>query len=118
MKMSDKIKYLSADRFEAEVLKNETPVIVDFFSDDCPPCDVLAPIYEKMAEKYGNHIKFVKIMRQDNRELAQSLGVTGSPTVLFFQDGKETGSRLSGFMTKPQVRRAIESILEMCFPRL
>ena len=116
MKMSDKIKYLSADRFETEVLKSETPVIVDFFSDDCPPCDVLAPIYEKMAEKYGNHIKFVKIMRQDNRELAQSLGVTGSPTVLFFLDGKETGSRLSGFMTKPQVRKAIESILGDVLP--
>lgn len=114
--MSDKIMHLNSDRFEAEVLKSEQPVIVDFFSEDCPPCDVLAPIFEKMAEKYGEHIKFVKIMRQDNRELAMGLGVTGSPTVLFFQNGKETGSRLSGFMTKPQVRKAIESILGDVLP--
>lgn len=114
--MSDKIKYLNAEQFEEEVLKSSKPVIIDFFSDECPPCDVLAPIYEKMAEKYGDYIKFVKIMRQDNRELALSLGVTGSPTVLFFQDGKETGSRLNGFLTKPVVRKAIEEILGNVLP--
>ena len=96
--------------------ESNTPIILDFFSDDCPPCDVLAPIYEKMAEKYGDYIKFVKIMRQENRELALKLGVTGSPTVLFFKNGKEIGSRLSGFMTKPQVRKAIEEILGDIIP--
>ncbi|MBK5262306.1 MAG: FAD-dependent oxidoreductase [Peptostreptococcaceae bacterium] len=114
--MSERVHYINADQFEEQVIKSEIPVIIDFFSDDCPPCDVLAPIYEKMAEKYDGHIHFVKIMRQDNRELALSLGVTGSPTVLFFQKGKEVGSRLSGFMTKPQVRKAIESILGDVLP--
>ena len=114
--MSSRIQYLNAEQFEAEVLKSSKPVIVDFFSDDCPPCDVLAPIYEKMAEKYGDYIKFVKIMRQENRELALSLGVTGSPTVLFFQDGMEVGSRLNGFLTKPVVRKAIEEILGSVLP--
>ena len=114
--MSDRIRYINAEQFEDEVLKSKQPVIIDFFSDDCPPCDVLVPIYEKMAEKYEGHIKFIKMMRQDNRELALSLGVTGSPTVLFFQDGKEIGRRLSGFMTKPQVRKAIEEILGDVLP--
>ena len=114
--MSDRIKYLNAEQFDEEVLKSSKPVIIDFFSDDCPPCDVLVPIYEKMAEKYGEYIKFVKIMRQDNRELALRLGVTGSPTVLFFKDGKEIGSRLNGFLTKPVVRKAIEEILGNVLP--
>lgn len=114
--MSAKIIYLNADKFENEVLQSEKPVIVDFFSDECPPCEVLAPIYEKMAEKYGDHIKFVKILRQENRELAQSLNVTSSPTVLFFKAGREVGSRLSGFMSKPQVRMAIDEILGDVLP--
>lgn len=114
--MSEEILYLSKDSFEEEVLKSDKPVIVDFFSDDCPPCDVLAPIFEKMAGKYKDHIKFVKVFRQDNRELAQSIEVTGSPTVLFFQNGKEVGHRLTGYMTKPQVRLAIEEILGDVLP--
>lgn len=114
--MSDKIIYLNSNDFEKEVLNSDKPVIIDFFSDECPPCEVLAPIYEKMAEKYGDHIKFVKIFRQENRELALNLNVTGSPTVLFFQDGREVGPRLNGFMSKPQVRMAIESILGDVIP--
>jgi len=114
--MSHNIQYMNAEQFEELLHTGDIPVIVDFFSDDCPPCDVLAPIFEKMADKYGHYIKFVKIMRQENRELALKFGVTGSPTVLFFRDGKEIGSRLSGFMTKPQVRKAIEEILGNVLP--
>ncbi len=114
--MSRKIQYMNTEEFEELLKTSDIPVILDFFSDDCPPCDVLAPIYEKMAEKYGDYIKFAKVMRQDNRELALRLGVTGSPTVLFFQNGKEIGSRLSGFMTKPQVRMAIEEVLGDVIP--
>lgn len=114
--MSEKIIYLNAQQFDEEVLHCDQPVIVDFFSDECPPCEVLAPIYEKMAEKYGDHIKFVKIFRQENRDLAQKLNVTSSPTVLFFKDGKEIGNRLTGFMNKPQVRKAIDEILGDILP--
>lgn len=114
--MSKNIRYLNTEQFEELLKTSDTPVILDFFSDDCPPCDVLAPIYEKMAEKYGDYITFVKIMRQENRELALRFGVTGSPTVLFFKNGEEIGSRLSGFMTKPQVRKAIEGILGDMIP--
>jgi thioredoxin reductase (NADPH) len=114
--MSQYIQYMNAEEFEVLLKTSDKPVILDFFSDDCPPCDVLAPIFEKMAEKYGDFIRFVKIKRQENRELALNYGVTGSPTVLFFQGGKEIGRRLSGFMTKPQVRKAIEEILGNVLP--
>jgi thioredoxin reductase (NADPH) len=109
--MSEKIMYINADQFEKEVLKSSRPVIIDFYSEECPPCEVLAPIYEKLAEKYGEQLKFVKIMRQANRELAKSLNVSSSPTVLFYRNGNEIGKRLNGFLNKPQVRQAIESVL-------
>lgn len=114
--MSENILHIDSQRFNKEVLESDKPVIVDFYSEDCAPCEVLAPIYKKMAEKYGDHIKFVKILRQANREFAKSINVTGSPTVLFYKDGKEVGTRLSGFMNKPQVRKAIEEILGDVIP--
>jgi thioredoxin reductase (NADPH) len=114
--MSNKIEYVNGERLLEVIKTSEKPVIVDFFSDECPPCEVLAPIYEKMAEKYSDHIKFVKIMRQDNRETALSMGVASSPTVIFFNNGQEVGHRLNGFMTKPQVRMAIETILGDVLP--
>jgi thioredoxin reductase (NADPH) len=115
--MSEKILYINSDEFENVVLKSNIPVIVDFYSEDCAPCEVLAPIYEKMAEKYGEHIKFVKILRQANREFAKSINVSSSPTVLFYKEGIEVGSRLNGFMNKPQVRIAIEDILGDILPK-
>lgn len=114
--MSERIIYINANDFEKEVLRSEKPVIVDFYSEDCAPCEVLAPIYDKMAEKYGDHIKFIKILRQDNREFAKSINVSSSPTVLFYKDGKEIGTRLNGFLNKPQVRKAIEAILGDIIP--
>jgi len=114
--MSEQMMYINSKQFDKEVLNSDRPVIVDFFSDECPPCEVLAPIYEKMAEKYGEYIKFVKIFRQENKELAESMNVLSSPTVLFFSKGQEVGSRLNGFMSKPQVRKSIEEILGDVIP--
>src|SRR3989337_1556691 len=115
--MSEKIRYVNSDEFEDVVLKSKIPVIVDFYSEDCPPCELLAPIFEKMAEKYGNYIKFVKILRQSNRELAKSINVSSSPTVLFYKDGNEAGLRLNGFLNKQQVRKAIEHMLGQVVPK-
>ncbi|HEY5587944.1 MAG TPA: thioredoxin domain-containing protein [Candidatus Paceibacterota bacterium] len=115
--MSEKILHINSDNFIKEVLESSKPVIVDFYSEDCAPCEVLAPIFEKMESKYGEHIKFVKMFRQENKEFAKSINVTSSPTVLFYRDGKEIGSRLTGFMNKPQVRIAIEEILGEVLPK-
>ena len=115
--MSKNITYIDGEEFNKAVLQSKLPVIVDFFSDECPPCEVLAPIFEKMAQKYQGHIQFIKIKREENKAFAQSLNVSGSPTVLFYKDGQEIGSRLSGFMTKPQVRLAIEDVLGDVLPK-
>lgn len=109
--MSHKITYSDESEFERDVIQSRLPVILDFFSDECPPCTMLAPIFEKLAEKYGDKARFVKIKREDNRPLAQSLGVLSSPTILFFREGKEVAERLNGYIKKPELRRAIEAVL-------
>jgi len=89
------MKEIKAAEFEKEVLKGGL-VALDFYSTECPPCEALAPKFEGLANLFGEEIKFLKIFRQENRELAAELEVNSSPTVLFFKNGKEVGKRLSG----------------------
>jgi thioredoxin reductase (NADPH) len=84
------MKEITAKEFKDEVL-NGGKVVVDFYSSECPPCEALAPKFENLSKLYGEEIKFVKIFRQDNRELAQSLDVNGSPTVIFYDNGALVG---------------------------
>lgn len=109
--MIEKVIYTDLNNFEKDVLKSEIPVIVDFYSEDCPPCTAIAPIFERMAKKYGQNMKFVKIFRQQNRALAEKYNVKSSPTLLFFKDGEEVCSRLNGYIGKPELRIVIESVI-------
>lgn len=109
--MSKSIIYTDANNFEKDVLKSVLPVLVDFYSEDCPPCAALSPIFDRMAEKYGEHMKFVKIFRQQNRGLAEKYNIKSSPTLLFFREGMEVCSRLNGYIGKPELRKTIESVI-------
>lgn len=104
------IREIGADEFQNEVLEAGN-VIVDFYSDECPPCEVLATKFEPLSELYSPHVKFVKVFRQKNRELAKSLGVTGSPTLLFFQNGRQVGERLAGGVQRSAIQRNLDALL-------
>ena len=108
--MSDRIKYINAAEFENEVLAGGA-VALDFYSTECPPCEALAAKFEPLSEVYGDDVKFMKIFRQENRALAEKLGVTSSPTVIFFNKGKEAGVRLSGGIKRSELVAGIESML-------
>jgi thiol-disulfide isomerase/thioredoxin len=65
-----------------------------------------------VAEQFAGRARFLKIFRQGNRELASKLGVTGSPTLVFFKDGKEVGERMSGEEIKKTALKAqVEALL-------
>lgn len=96
------MKEISAVEFEKEVLQAENAV-VDFYSTECPPCEALAPKFEALSGLYGNQVKFIKIFRQQNRSLAEELGVKSSPTLLFYQHGKQIGHSLTGGIKKSEI---------------
>jgi thioredoxin reductase (NADPH) len=104
------MKEIKAAEFEKEVLQGGL-VALDFYSSECPPCEALAPKFEGLANLFGNEIKFLKIFRQENRELASQLDVSSSPTVLFFKNGKEVGKRLSGGIKRSELLSSFESLL-------
>ena len=96
------MKEINAADFEQEVLMSEKAV-VDFYSTECPPCEALAPKFEALAGIYGEQVKFIKIFRQQNRDLAEQLGVKSSPTLLFYHNGKQVGDRLTGGIKKSEI---------------
>jgi thiol-disulfide isomerase/thioredoxin len=109
--MSANVKEIQANQYAAEVIEAKRPVVLDFFSTECPPCEALAPKYEAVADQFAGKVTFLKIYRQGNRDLATQLAVSGSPTVLFFKDGKEVGTRLTGEIKRSELKAAVEALV-------
>jgi thioredoxin reductase (NADPH) len=108
--MSEHLENVNAAQL-AGILQSHRAVVVDFYSSECPPCEALAPKYEAVAALFGDDVKFVKIFRQENRELATELGVKSSPTVLFYERGKEVGARLTGGIKRSELVRGVEALV-------
>ena len=104
------MKEITVAEFDREIV-NGGKVILDFYSTECPPCEALASKFEDLAQLYGNDVKFLKIFRQGNRELAEKFGVKSSPTLLFFDKGQEVASRLTGGIKRSDMIRNLDSML-------
>ena len=104
------MKEITSTEFDSNVLM-AGKVVLDFYSTECPPCEALASKFEDLSKLYGNDIKFLKIYRQQNRDLAEKLSVKSSPTLLFFNGGKETGERLSGGIKRSDIIHNLDRML-------
>jgi thioredoxin reductase (NADPH) len=104
------MKEITEKEFSDEVL-NGGKVVLDFYSTECPPCEALASKYEDLSNLYGNDVKFLKIYRQQNRALAEKLGVKSSPTVLFFNDGKKSGEILTGGIKRSDIINNLDLLI-------
>ena len=85
--------------FEAEVLKSELPVLVDFYADWCGPCKAIAPVIEELAGEYDGKFKIVKMNVDENQARPQEFGVMSIPTLIIFKGGKEV-DRMQGALPK------------------
>jgi thioredoxin 1 len=105
-----KPKEVTDAQFESEVLKAETPVLVDFWAPWCGPCRMVAPIVEELADEYGPKVKFVKVNTDDNINTAASYGIRSIPTLLVFKGGKPVGQAI-GFRPKGDLKRIIDQAI-------
>ncbi|MBF0595434.1 MAG: thioredoxin [Candidatus Omnitrophica bacterium] len=85
--MSNAVK-ITADNFEAEVLKSTTLVLADFWAEWCGPCKMVLPIMDQIAVEMAGQVKVCKINVDDNQELAADFNVMSIPTMIIFKGGK------------------------------
>lgn len=104
------MKEITQDQFEEELSMHDN-LVLDFYSTECPPCEALAPKFEALSALYGKDIRFVKMYRQGNRELAAKLGVMSSPTLLFFKKGEQVGDVLRGGIRRSDIMRNLDALL-------
>ena len=101
---------VSDNEWDAEVLSNDTPVLVDFWAPWCGPCKMVAPVVEELAEEYDGKVKFVKLNTDDNIETASKYGIRSIPTLMVFKGG-EAVEQVVGFRPKSELKKSLDKAL-------
>jgi thioredoxin 1 len=92
--------------FEQEVLKSETPVLVDFWAEWCGPCHAVSPVLEKIVEERQGELKLVKVNIDNEQELSLRYGVMSIPTMILFKDGEPAAAAV-GAQPKTSLERSL-----------
>lgn len=79
---------VTAADFEAQVLRSEVPVVVDFWADWCVPCRMVAPVLDELAVTYAGRLRFVAVDTEAERDLTDRYGVVSIPTLYVFHQGE------------------------------
>ena len=95
--------------FENIVISSSLPVMVDFFSPSCGPCQILAPVIETVAKKYANRILIAKLDTSRHQLTAGRYSIRGVPTLIFFKNGKVV-DQLVGAAPQAQIEQKLNSL--------
>jgi thioredoxin 1 len=106
--VSDKIVHTTDGSFDADVTKNEKPVLIDFWAEWCGPCKMIAPLLDEAADEYADKLAIVKLNVDENPNTAQKFGIRSIPTLILFKDGAVQAQKL-GAMSKSQLAEFIDT---------
>ena len=100
---------VSDSEFEKEVLKSDTPVVVDFWAEWCGPCKAMTPLVDALSEEMDGKIKVVKVNIDENPDAPTKYGVRGIPTFMVFKGGEVADTHVGG-MSKTQLSEWVEKV--------
>jgi len=107
---SDHVTTFTDANFDADVVKSDKPVLVDFWAEWCAPCRMLAPTIDQLAEKFAGKIKVGKLDTDGNRGVAAKYGIQAIPTVILFKDGV-VAKKFVGLQSPADLESAIQVLL-------
>ena len=107
---SDLIKHVTDATFEADVLKSEQPILVDYWAEWCGPCKMIAPILDELSTTYAGKLQIAKMNVDDNRDIPGKFGIRGIPTLMLFKNGQLAATKV-GAMSKAQLTAFIDQQL-------
>ncbi len=108
--MSQGIVHVTDESFEEEVLKSESPVLVDYWAEWCSPCKAIAPLLEEIASEYAGRLKVAKINIDENPGTPPKYGIRGIPTLMLFKGGHVEATKV-GALSKSQLSAFIDGNL-------
>ncbi|MEO1038776.1 MAG: thioredoxin TrxA [Pseudomonadota bacterium] len=104
------IKAVSDDSFEADVLKANGPVLVDFWAEWCGPCKQIAPALDAIAGERGEALTIAKVNIDENQQTPAKYGVRGIPTLIIFKNGEPVAHKI-GSMVKNKLDEWLDETL-------
>lgn len=104
------VNKFNESNFDAEVLKSDIPVFVDFYADWCGPCKMMSPVIDQLAAEYDGKIKVGKVNVDECGDLAQRYGIMSIPNMVFFKNGQPV-DRVVGAMPKPAMKQKFDKNL-------
>ena len=107
---SDLIKHISDASFEADVLQDSKPVLVDYWAEWCGPCKQIAPILDEVAVSYKDTLQIAKMNVDENRDIPAKFGIRGIPTLMLFKGGQLAATKV-GALSKAQLTAFIDQQL-------
>ena len=108
--MTGNTKQLDTTSFTKHALQSDRPVLVDFYADWCPPCRVLGPTIDALADDYAGAATIAKVDVDANGPLAERYDVSSIPTILLFVDGQVT-QRFVGITAREDLARALDDAI-------
>lgn len=90
----------------SDIIKDDKPVLIDFFATWCGPCQTMSPILKQLKDELGEQVKIIKIDVDKNQVIAQKFQVRGVPTFMLYKNGKQVWKQ-AGLVTKTDLKRVI-----------